>query len=1035
MWSSHVTRAERARTLGKVVASVALMLSAVMPGQSASAQARVGTVTGRVTEAGEGGIALGSAQVTVTGTALGTITTAEGRYTLRNVPTGTITIRAARIGYGEKVSTITVTAGETANLDIALTKVAINLTPVVTTATGEQSRATIPNNIANINAADQIEKSQVSNVSDLLIGKAAGVQILQGSGVNAAGRIRIRGNASISLSNDPIVFVDGIRINSSTSGLGTGGAPASRLNDINPEDIETMDIIRGPAASATYGTDAATGVIVITTKRGKAGAARWNFYTEQGITQDRNKYPLAYTAWGKLANQTTPANNGRAADCTINTIAANTCVVDSITTFNLWKDPYASPLKTGNRQQYGVSVSGGNEAVNYFVAVEQESMTGTLGMPQADKDRFTRQGITLKDAWVDPNQFQRFSLRTNLELHPSQKLTVPIRSYFLSSQQQAPQDGNNTTGLGSHAFGGPGTPYRTLPGTSDTLWGYRQFTPGEIFQQYNNIDTQRWIGSISPVITPTAWLSARGNAGMDATLESYDNICLRNECPNFGQNRLGFKNTQRSRQFQYTVDGSATGTFRPLDFLSTRTTVGMQFVHRIDDQYTANGQQLPPGGGTLSQTSVPSVSEGTTVTKTAGWFIEQNLQFFDQVDAVMSVRGDNNSAFGQNFGTAYYPRFGLNYRVSEAGWFPFERVNQFRVRGSYGQSGLRPGTTAALQFYGSNVYRETAADVPGITYSALGNQNLKPETVQETEGGFDLGLFEDRFTTSVTYYRRDSKDAIVSQGLPSSPGGPTSYSTNIGAVRNWGWEYLVTMRPVQFRKLSWDITLNGSYNSNEVIDLGTVPPGTGAVRNQEGYPINSVWDRPYTYNDANGNGMIELSEVTVDSLQRYMGYSTPRAELSIQNGFDLFENGALRLTFLLDGKFGGLTDNTTERFRCSSRLNAQERIDPSAPLDRQARCVAFQKPGVLSTNFGYYEKTNYWRLRELGVTWRVPQSFIAKTKVAKTATITLSGRNLKLWSDYTGVDPETTSSVGNQQAEFQITPPLQTWTLRFNFGY
>jgi len=137
-----------------------------------------------------------------------------------------------------------------------------------------------------------------------------------------------------------------------------------------------MDVIRGPAASATYGTDAATGVIVITTKRGRVGAARWSVYTEQGITRDANQYPIAYTAWGKLANQSNPANNGRASDCQINTIASATCVVDSITTYNLWDDPRATPLKTGSRQQYGLSVSGGSEAVSYFVSLEQESTTG-----------------------------------------------------------------------------------------------------------------------------------------------------------------------------------------------------------------------------------------------------------------------------------------------------------------------------------------------------------------------------------------------------------------------------------------------------------------------------------------------------------------------------------------------------------------------------------------------------------------------------------------------------------------------------------
>ncbi len=1026
---TFTTRAMRAVTTA--------CLALALPVTALFAQPRTGVLSGRVLEA-PAGPPIANAQVTVAGTTIGALTNEEGRYIIRGVPVGVVTIRAVRLGYAEVTKQFTVQGTATNTLDLSLTKVAVNLTAIVTTATGDQRRLAVPNQIAQVDAVKQIENSQVSNVSDLLVAKAAGVQILQGSGVNAAARIRIRGTSSISLSNDPIIFVDGIRINSSSSGLGTGGAPASRLNDINPEDIETLDVIRGPAASATYGTDAATGVIVITTKRGRPGAARWTAYTEQGLTQDRNKYPVAYTAWGKLANQTNAANNGRAADCQINTIAAGTCVVDSITTFNLWKDPRATPLKQGDRKQYGLSLAGGTDAANYFVSIEQESATGTLGMPQFDKDRFARQGIALKDAWVDPNTFQRFSLRSNLDLKVNPKLQIPIRSYFLSSQQRAPQDGNNTNGLGSHAYGGPGTPYRTLTaGGTDSLYGYRQFTPGDIFQQYNNIDLQRWIGSVSPTWSPTTWLGMRGNAGLDYAIESYDNICLRDECPNFGQNRLGFKSTSRSRSFQWTADWSASASFNPTSWVSSRTTGGFQFVHRFDDAYNATGSQLPPGGGTLGQGAVPSVSEATTVSKTAGVFIEQNVELASRFDLVASVRGDQNSAFGKNFGVAYYPRAGASYRMSEEAWFPMrDQINLFRLRTSWGQAGIRPGTTAALQFFASNVYRDNSAELPGLIYQTLGNANLRPETVTELEGGFDLGLFNDRVTTSLTYYTKKSSDAIVNQTLAPSIGtGTTTRAANIGAIRNWGWEYIVSARPAQFNKFGWDVTLNGSYNSNEVLNLGGLPAGTGTQRNAVGYPINSIWDRPYTYADANGNGMIEISEVTVDSLQRFLGYSVPRAELSVQNGFDLLDKGQLRLTFLIDGKLGGLVNNTTERFRCATRLNAAERIDPSSPLDRQARCAAFQKPGVQSTNFGYFEKTNYWRLREVAATWRIPSNWVSRLPKTRSGTITLSGRNLKLWSDYTGVDPETTASVGNVQDEFQITPPLQTWTLRFNFGF
>lgn len=181
------------RLLGRAVRlAVITSLALVLPARTLLSQARTGTISGRVTEA-VGGAPLASAQVTITGTNIGGLTNAEGRYTLRNVPSGAVVVRAARIGYAEVVRNLNVAAGDNATLDLALTKVALALTPIVTTATGEIRRLEVPNQISQIDASKQIENSQVTNVADLLVGKAAGVQVLQGSGVNAGSRIRIRG--------------------------------------------------------------------------------------------------------------------------------------------------------------------------------------------------------------------------------------------------------------------------------------------------------------------------------------------------------------------------------------------------------------------------------------------------------------------------------------------------------------------------------------------------------------------------------------------------------------------------------------------------------------------------------------------------------------------------------------------------------------------------------------------------------------------------------------------------------------------------
>jgi TonB-dependent SusC/RagA subfamily outer membrane receptor len=240
-----------------------------------AAQAQQAIVTGRVTEAGAGQ-PVPDVQVFIIGTTLGALTNQDGRYTIRGVPSGTQQVRAVRIGYAESKKPITVAAGQTATVDFALTKAVISLKEVVTTATGEQRRVEIGNSVSSINAAEVTKTSPISSVSDVLNSRAAGVSVLTGTQTGVGSRIRIRGNNSLSLNNDPIYIIDGIRMTSDQgSGFSTGGNRANRVGDLNPEDIENIEIVKGPSAATLYGTDAANGVVVITTRKGRAGAAQW----------------------------------------------------------------------------------------------------------------------------------------------------------------------------------------------------------------------------------------------------------------------------------------------------------------------------------------------------------------------------------------------------------------------------------------------------------------------------------------------------------------------------------------------------------------------------------------------------------------------------------------------------------------------------------------------------------------------------------------------------------------------------------------
>src|SRR5437867_355393 len=243
----------------------------------------------------------------------------------------------------------------------------------------------------------------------------------------APSRVRIRGTNSLSLTNEPVYFVDGIRVTSQNRSSGVcdvGCAPPSRINDLNPEDFESVEVVKGPAASALYGTDAANGVVVIKTKHGQPGKARWNVYAEQGAIKDYNDYPDAFRGWRTGTTAATTSTPTNTVQCILTQVAAGTCVQDSVTQFNLFQDPKTTPLGTGHRQQYGVQVSGGSDAVRYYMSGEWEDEVGQTKMPLfADSIlRALRQISELPGDQAHPNALRRTSVRANLSTNPNARM-------------------------------------------------------------------------------------------------------------------------------------------------------------------------------------------------------------------------------------------------------------------------------------------------------------------------------------------------------------------------------------------------------------------------------------------------------------------------------------------------------------------------------------------------------------------------------------------------------------------------------------
>ncbi len=985
----------------------------------AGAQASQGTINVRVTDAA-GGQPVEQAQVMIVGTTLGGLTNAEGSFVFRGVSAGTHTVRVIRVGFSEQKKTVTVAAGQAASVDFALTQVAVSLAPVVTTATGETRRVEIGNAVSSVDAAKITETSPVQNVNDLLNSRAAGVTVTSGTQTGAGARIRIRGTNSLSLNNEPIFIIDGIRMTSNvgSSNLFTGGSQPSRIGDLNPEDIENMEIVKGPSAATLYGTDAANGVVLITTKRGRAGAARWTFYGETGLIEDRNEYPTNYTQFGK--NPNTGASLGLGG-CSLPVLSAGNCVVDSVASYNLFEDSDATPLHTGYRYQYGAQLSGGTEAVRYFITGEREDETGPIKLPDFEYRRFDSLNIPIRDYVERPNVLGKNSVRANLNATVTPELDLAVSTGFINLAQRFTQESNATAGLGSQAFGGPGckvcAPARVVSGTGSDLNGYRAWTPGYTFQEKVQQRVNRFIGSAQMNWRPTSWLQNRATVGNDYTNRVDDNLLLRGEGPPLTSNyRLGFKQNARTDIRNFTIDLGSTATSTPMAWLTLKTTGGVQYVNYLLELGEATGDQgLSPGASTPQAGAAQSAREATTQQKTLGLFVEQAAAINDRLFLTAALRSDQNSAFGTDFQSVLYPKGSVSWIMSEESFFPrLNWLNQFRLRAAIGTSGVQPGPNDALRFYASQVANVRGADQPAVQFSAIGNTNLKPERSTEFETGFEAKFFDTRYSLDFTYYRKKTKDAIIGAIVPPSLGGPTRQNTNLGAVENKGFEVLASAQVLDTRNFAWDITVNGSTFENKLLSLGGTPPQIGTTtRAVEGYPLFGLWARPITgWDDKNGDGILTynsndaLNEVFVGDSVVFRGYGQPRHQISLTNGIDLFSR-RLRIQALFDYRGGHKWYNNTERIRCFSRANCNGVMNPDASFEEQAMAVASRNlPATLITNDGYFQKGDFVRLRELTMQYSLSAEMAQRLLRSRGVSFVLTGRNLARWTDYRGVDPE-----------------------------
>lgn len=1007
------------RRSGQRLTALATTLAALGAATAAPARAQqgTGTIIGHVIEKANQQ-PISSAQVRVVGGTRGTLTRDDGSFRLAGIPAGQVELRALRIGFAAQTITVTVPANGEATAEFALSPTATQLDVVTVTASGEQQRKRETGNSVAVVAVDSVPKAAVTSFSELLTSRVPGVVVQQSGGTTGSGsRIRIRGSNSVSLDNDPLIIIDGVRVNngSQSSTIGVGGQVPSRFDDLDFEDIDNVEVIKGPAAAALYGTAASNGVIQITTKHGRPGRTAWNFHVEGGRVDKPTDFPSNFRQVGAST-----LDGSRVSNCSLLSQGLGSCVpkADSLLSFN----PLVanSPFVDGYRENYGVNVAGGSDAATYYIAGNYERLQGVYAI----------------------NTQRQTNVRANVRAQLSNTFDVTVNAGVLSSHLRLPQNDNNILGIVPNGLLGSAT-------DTPTRGGYLSITPEQSFNINTRQDLQRFTGSTNANWHPLAWLSVVGVAGVDYT-SRYDNELTPPGKVPFADLPEGNRTSNPYQIWFYTANLGSTASYALARSLAASTSAGVQYYEQKTRGTQAFGRGLVAGTGSLAGTTAGfSVFEENPEVVTVGAYLQEQLSWRDKLYLTGAVRGDDNSSFGTDFGLVYYPSVSASWVMSEESFFPkIPGLDQFRLRSAFGQSGQAPAFRDARSFYSPVAVKRDSSDLPAVTLGGVGNPNLQPEKSSELEVGFDAGLASSRVGIEFTYYTKDTRDAIVAKNLPPSTGAGTEL-VNLGKVNNRGWEASIDASLLSTRNLGIDLRLDGTHNTNELVTLGadTTPIifglGGATQRHAEGFPLGGYWQKPYTFADANGDGVLEVGdcpelggpggpgcEVQLGSEEVFLGTPFPKYEFSINTTFTLFRY--FRLSGLLDRRSGFKLYNSTEQFRCAVFTNCRAIQDPTAPIDQQARAIA----SMLGTDAGYMEDASFWKLREVSLTMTAPDAWSRRFGV-NGLSLTVAGRNLHTWTNYTGLDPEInfTGAQNFTTADFLSQPPIRTWTARFNVTF
>lgn len=1035
---------------------LAVMLVAWLPGGGAAAQSTA-TITGLVT--GANGLPLQAAQVFVPGTGIGALTNDAGRYLLLDVPPGEHELTVQLVGHRSASRLAVLPPGGTVVIDFALTPELIFLDEIVVTGTGQASRRRqLGNTLATIDAS-RVAHAPISSFSELLQAREPSITALTSDGATGSGtRLRIRGSNSISMSNEPVVYVDGVRVDNSGDMEGTGdaGDAGSRLDDINWEAVDRVEILKGAAAATLYGSEASSGVIQVFTKAGRSGETRTTVRVEYGslVTPDR-----------------IPANAGFARNAE-QAEALSALYGQTIVPFQVFERDFTRDLLESGRS-YAVSgdVSGGSDQVQYFVGGRYAFEDGVLGGKSLGgaRDELVRfQGnasITVLPASDVSIRVTTGYAQTDLETFTRTVNPVSATSGAMISKPEratcspSAVDPTRTFGEVTPVCTGPGNPTGSLLFLAPTV--------REAMQREESQQARHFFGSVAAAWSGGPGLSARALVGLDQVDEESEVIwpfgwdldgSVESFAPHTGRRDLA----QRTHR-EVTADVRAAWRAEVGQDWVSELTVGGQRFSLASDFVRLGGAGFPAPSVDVIQVADEKDPETSSTSKISlGGYVQEQVAYRDWLFATIGARFDRTSAFGLDAGSAFYPKLGVSALLSDLSFWPIDAVPTLRIRAAYGQSGLQPGAFDRSTTYAPIQTPEGGGLQPGN----LGNPDLAPERSGELELGLDGELLEGRLGVDLTYWDRTTTDALVYRQVPAATGFTQAHLDNIGRLEAHGWELRLHGVPVQAPGLTVSLFANAAYLSEVVTRTGVptinVTPGYPRHRNviQEGLapgaflgarlvPSCGAGTTGTCYTpgvtvpfDTNGDG----SPDTVSELQAFLtgadavslsalsplmadddgdgdlydhvlGKPTPDWQGSV--GADITLGRRVSVSTLFEFRTGNYAvSNLTHAFRSALFRNHREAaevestlLDPSTRDDPERRLEAAMTWATELVSLDPYsglnlvESGNFLRWRELSLTYRLAESVSGALGVDD-LTVSLTGRNLALWTGYSGVDPE-----------------------------